>query len=136
MPDGAPLQRTLEVTIPASAAAGTAQDQAVGVVPYAGTVTAVSFVPEADITGAATNFRTFRLVNKGQTGAGTTVIASLAFSSSSVTATAFDERALTLSAVAGATTVAADDVLLWDETVSGTGLTAPGARVRVTIDRA
>lgn len=135
MADQAPLQRTLEATIPASAAAGTAQDQTVGVAPFAGTVSAVTFVPEADITGAATNYRTFRLLNKGSDGNGATVVASLAFSSGAVTASDFDEKAITLSAVAGATTVAEGDVLAWDETVAGTGLSSPGGRVRVTIDR-
>ena len=134
MAEQAPRQAVLRSTIPASAAAGTAQDQAIDSVPFAGTVSAVTFTPEAAITGAATNYRTFRVVNKGQDGSGSTVVASLAFSSSGVTAAAFDEKAIALSGVAGATTVAAGDVLIWDETTAGTGLSSPGGEVRVAVD--
>lgn len=134
MADTTPLQRTLTATLPA-VSAGTAQDQVIDTVPFAATVSAVTFTPEADITGAATNFRTFRVVNTGSDGNGTTVVASLAFSSSGVTASDFDEKDITLSAVAGATTVAQGDVLKWDETVAGTGLATPGGKVRVTLDR-
>lgn len=130
----APLVRKLEATIP-SAGAGTPQDQVVGECPFAGTVTSVSFTPEADITGQATNFRTFRLVNKGQDGTGTTEIAALAFSSGGVTASDFDERAITLSGTPANLNVAEGDILAWDETVSGTGLASPGGKVQVEISR-
>ena len=135
MGDKAPTIRKIQATIP-SAIAGAAQDQTVGEAPFAATVTSVSYTPEASITGTATNFRTLRLVNKGSDGAGTTVVASLAFSSGAVTATAFDEKAITLSAVEGATTVAQGDVLVWDETVTLTGLAAPGGLVQVEFTRA
>lgn len=134
MVDSAPLQRTISATIPA-ASAGAAQDQVIDVSPFAGTVSAVTFIPEADITGATTNYRTFRLVNVGSDGNGTTVVASLAFSSSAVTASDFDEKTITLSATAADLVVAAGDVLKWDETVAASGLASPGGRVRVTIDR-
>ena len=135
MGDKAPTIRKIQATIP-SAIAGDAQDQTVGEAPFAATVSSVSYTPEANITGTATNFRTLRLVNKGSDGAGTTVVASLAFSSGAVTATAFDEKAITLSAVEGATTVAQGDVLVWDETIAGTGLAAPGGLVQVELSRA
>lgn len=134
MVDTSPLQRVLETTVPA-VSAGTAQDQTISEAPFAGTVSLVEFIPEADITGAATNFRTFRVVNKGTDGNGTTVVASLAFSSSGVTASDFDSKAITLSATAANLVVAEGDVLAWDETVAGTGLATPGGKVRVTIDR-
>lgn len=134
MPDFTPLRRNLETTVPA-AIASAVQDQAVNLVPFDGVVTSVTFIPEADITGQATNYRTFRVVNTGADGNGTTVVASLAFSSGSVTATDFDEKPVTLSVVAGATTVAAGDVLKWDETVTGTGLASPGCKVIVAVDR-
>lgn len=134
MADKAPLVKTLTTTVPAAIAAA-AQDQTVGESPIAGTVTSVSFTPEADITGAATNYRTYSLVNKGSDGNGTTVVASLAFSSSGVTATDFDEKAITLSAVDGATTVADGDVLAWVEAVAASGLASPGGLVSVEITR-
>lgn len=136
MGTSAPLVRTIEANIPATAAASTA-DQIVGEAPFAGTVTGVSYTPEADITGAASPAsRTFTLVNKGQDGSGTTVVATLAMLSG-VNASDFDERALTLSEVEGATTVAAGDVLAFVSTaVGGTGLADPGGRVQVTVSRA
>jgi hypothetical protein len=104
MPESAPLVRSIQATIPALGAA-VAGDQTLGKAPFAGTVTAVTLVPEAAITGDNTNTRTLTLVNKGQTGAGSTVVATLAFTTG-VNGVAFDERAFTLSAVANATTVA------------------------------
>lgn len=52
-----------------------------------------------------------------------------------IAATDFDEKAITLSVVADATTVAAGDILAWDETVAGDGLASPGGKVQVEISR-
>lgn len=131
----APLVRKLEATIPAAGAA-VAQDQVIGEAPFAGSVTSVSFIPEADIAGQATNFRTFRVVNKGQDGNGSTEVASLAFSSGAVTASDFDEKAITLSGTAANLNVAEGDILAWVEDVTGTGLASPGGKVQVEISRA
>lgn len=130
----APLDRTIETTVPAAGAA-VAQDQVIGEAPFAGEVSAVTFTPEANITGQATNYRTFRVVNRGADGNGTTVVASLAFDGAGVTASDYDERAITLSAVAGATDVAQGDILAWDEVVTGTGLASPGGLVTVALSR-
>lgn len=135
MAEQTPLRRTTKTTVAASAAAGTAQSHTVDIAPFDGTVTAVTFTPDATVTGAATNYRTFTLVNKGQAGAGSTTVASLAFSSGSVVATGFDETAITLSGTPANLTVAAGDVLAWVETVAGTGLSSPGGVVSVVIDR-
>lgn len=133
-PESAPLTKKLTQTIPAAGAA-VAQDQTIGEAPFAGTVTSVTFTPEADVTGQATNFRTFSVVNKGADGNGATVVATLAFSSAPVAATDFDEKAITLSVVAGATTVAEGDILAWVEAVTGSGLASPGGLVQVEITR-
>jgi len=129
----APLERTLQATLPALGAA-VAGDQVVGEAPFAGTVTSVSYTPEAAITGDNTNTRTMTLVNKGQSGSGTTVIATLAFTTGN-NAAAFDEKQFVMSVVANATTVAAEDVLVAVETVAGTGLANPGGRVEVVLSR-
>ena len=134
MPDTAPLVNKLAATIP-SAIAAAAQDQAVGEAPFAGTVTAVTFTPEANITGQASNYRTFRLVNKGSDGNGSTVVASLVFDSGSVTANDFDERTITLSVTPANLVVAQGDILAWDEVVTGSGLASPGGLVQVEITR-
>ncbi len=111
-------------------------DQVVGEAPFAGRVVHVGFTPEAAITGAnSPASRTYTLVNKGQAGAGTTVVATLAMTSG-VNGVAFDEKTITLSAVAGATTVVEGDELAWISTaVGGTGLVDPGGQVEVEIAR-
>jgi hypothetical protein len=136
MADTAPLSRSISAEVPAQGTAGTVQDFVIGEAPYAGTVTEVTIIPEAAVTANATNYRTFRVVNKGQAGAGTTVVAS--FATDTVTTddlAAFDEKALTLSAVAGATTVAEGDVLVADETITAAGVAHGGYTIQVTISR-
>lgn len=129
----APLTREMDVDADA-VAAGSDASSVVGEAPFAGTVTSVTYAPVAAITGAATNNRTLSLVNRGQSGAGSTVIASLNYANGT-NAAAFDENAITLSVVAGATTVAAGDVLEWRSTHIGTGIADPGGRVAVTVSR-
>jgi hypothetical protein len=126
MPDSAPLVRKLTT--------GTAGDQTLGEAPYAGTVSDVSFTPEAAITGDNTNKRTFTLVNKGQAGAGSTVIATLDFVTG-VNGVAFDEKQFTLSGTAANLVVASGDILAVVEAVAGTGLANPGGLVQVEITR-
>lgn len=136
MADTAPLLRSISAEVPAQGTAGTVQDFVIGEAPYAGTVTEVTIIPEAAVTANATNYRTFRVVNKGQAGAGTTVVAS--FATDTVTTddlAAFDEKALTLSVVAGATTVAEGDVLVADETITAAGVAHGGYTIQVTISR-
>lgn len=135
MADTAPLVRKLVATAPVQATAGTAQDTVIGEVPFAGTVTSATIIPEAGITGQATNYRSFRVVNAGGDGAGTTVVASLAFSSGAVTATKNDEKTITLSGTPANLLVAEGDVLVFDETVTGDGLASPGGLVQVEITR-
>ncbi len=132
MTDQAPLLRTFEENVPAAAAA-TAQDQIIGRAPFAGRIVSVTLTPEASIAGTATNFRTFRLLNRGQNGTGTTVVASLAFDAATVTAAVFDERDIPVTTANA--TVAEGDILVWDEVVTGTGLASPGGQVRVNVSR-
>jgi hypothetical protein len=134
MPDSAPLDRKIQATV-AAAAAGVDNERNIGTAPFAGTVTSVTYAPDTVLTGANTESRTIVLVNKGLTGVGTTVIASKAFVST-VNAPADDETAITLSVVAGATTVAEGDVLAWQSThVGATGLADPGGLATVVITR-
>lgn len=135
MADSAPLVRVIDANVPAVSTAGNDDDTIVGQAPFNCTVTAVEYVPEAGITGAATNHRTFSLVNKGAAGSGSTTVASLAFDSGSVTATANNERAITLSGTAANLDLTAGDTLLWRSVHIGTGITDPGGLVRVTVAR-
>jgi hypothetical protein len=105
-------------------------------VPQSGVVTGVRYAALAAVTGAASPAsRTISVVNKGQTGVGTTVVASLALLSG-VNLVAFDEKDITLSVVADATTVVEGDILAVLSTpVGGTGLVDPGGTVTIDIGR-
>lgn len=134
MSESSPLKRTFSAVIPATAAAANFV-AAVCVAPFAGTVTAVQYIADTALTGANTESRTGRLHNRGQAGAGTTVVASKAFTSG-VNAAQYDATAITLSVVAGATDVAEGDVLTWESlNVGATGLADPGGTVIVEITR-
>lgn len=114
--------------------AGNDQSNEVAVAEFNGTVTSVTYSPNATITGAATNNRTFNLVNKGQTGVGAVVVATLNMGNGT-NAAAGDERAITLSGTPANLVVVAGDVLEWQSVHIGTGITDPGGLVKVTIDR-
>jgi hypothetical protein len=124
----------LDANLPATATA-VDYDQAVGDASKDGTVTAVTYTPEALITGADTNSRTLTIVNKGQAGAGNTVIATLALTAG-VNAPAFDEKPFVLSVVAGAKAVVEGDVLVAVSTHVGTGLADPGGKISISINPA
>ncbi len=124
----------LQVTVP-GAAIGASYDQAIGESPFKGTVVAASIIPEAAITGQATNFRRLRVVNKGQAGAGTAITSEYAFDAAGKNAVAFDELALTLDATLANRNVEAGDVLAFVSDAVGTGLVDPGGVVQVEVAR-
>lgn len=130
----APFVQVIERNVPAVSTAGNDDDTVLGQAPFDCTVTSVQYVPEAAITGAATNHRTVSLVNKGQAGAGTTSVAALTFDNG-VNAAANDERAITLSATPANLVLAAGDTLQWRSIHVLTGIADPGGVVRVTISR-
>lgn len=131
----APLVRILEGDVGA-AAAGDAQDEVVGEAPFAATVTGVTITPEAALTANATNYRTFRVVNKGTDGTGTTVVASFATDTpTDDDLVAFDEKAIPLSGTAANLDVAEGDILVADETVTGTGVAHSGYHIQIEISR-
>jgi hypothetical protein len=130
----APYVQVIERNVPAVSTANASDDTVIGQAPFDCTVTSVEYVPEAAITGAATNHRAFSLVNKGQAGSGSTTVATLAFDSG-VNATANNERAITLSGTAANLDLSAGDTLQWMSVAVGTGITDPGGVVRVTISR-
>lgn len=133
MPDTAPLIRRLQTTLPALGAA-VAGDQTLGEAPFAATLTSASITPEAAITGDNTNTRTLTIVNKGAAGVGTTVMATLAFTTGN-NGVAFDEKQFVLSVVANATSVAEGDIIAVVEAVAGSGLANPGGLVQIELTR-
>jgi hypothetical protein len=104
--------------------------------PFDGVVTAVTYTPVASVTGAASPAsRTLSLINKGQGGAGTTVMASLALVGG-VNLTAFDEKTLTKSVTAADLVVVAGDILEFrSAAVGGTGLVDPGGSGSIRFER-
>lgn len=128
-----PRIERLTADVPAVAAGATAST-AILEAPFAGSVTAVTYTPIANMTGDTTNTRTFTLVNKGADGNGTTVIATRAMITGQ-NATDFNEDALTLSVVADATTVAEGDILAWVSTFAASGLADPGGLVQIDVSR-
>lgn len=132
MPDTTPLVRNIEHPVPAVTIAADAETDLTEA-GFAGTVTKVDYIAATAIAGADTNSRTVVLVNKGA-GSGNTVIATKAFTNG-VNAAADAVTSVPLSVVAGATTVAAGDVLVWQSTHVGTGIVDPGGMVHVELSR-
>lgn len=126
--------RTLHADVPAATIAAT-QETIVGRAPYAGVVTEVRITPVATAVAAVTHFRTFTLINKGQAGAGTAVVAVLAQDTATTdNITAFVKRTMPLGAAADLV-VAEGDVLALVETVSGNGLAHAELLLGVDIQR-
>lgn len=133
--EGAPLSRTLDTQTVAATAAGADASGVYVRAPFNGTVTAASIITAVTLTGANTESRTVQLFNRGQAGAGTTLVASKAFVSG-VNATADDETALTLSVTAADLVVAEGDVLEFVSLhIGATGLAGPAFTGLVTISR-
>lgn len=122
----------LQAEIAAQGTAGAVQDFVIGEVSHGGKVREVTVIPEAGVTANATNYRTIQVLNKGQAGAGSTVVASLALDTPTTDdLVAFDEKTIPLSGTAANLTVAEGDVLAVDETVAGTGLAHGGYTIKV-----
>ncbi len=128
-----PLKRTLVIQAPA-VATNVDGSVVIGKAPFAGVVSAVGFIPNAAITGQATNTRRVAVTNRTSAGLGVNEAALLQFNSG-VNAVQYDEKAITLHGTPGNLVVAAGDVLTWDSTSPGTGLADPGGLVIVEITR-
>ncbi|GIE30165.1 hypothetical protein Ait01nite_032100 [Actinoplanes italicus] len=128
----APFGKVLQNPVQPEATAGNSRNANLFRVDSDGTVASVTYAPIAAITGANTNTRSVSLVNKGQSGAGNTVVATIQYNSG-VNAAASDENTVTLSGTPANLTVAAGDILQWQSTAVGTGIADPGGLVCVTV---
>lgn len=128
----APFTDFVERMVPGQATAGTDSAWNVDKAKFDGTLAAATYTPNAAITGDATNNRTFKIVNKGQDGSGTTVMASL---TTTANLAADDEATLTLSAVEGATDIAAGDILEFNSDANASGVADPGGLVVLALAR-
>lgn len=102
--------------------------------PYNLTITAASYAPVANITGAATNNRKVAVVNKGADGNGTDEVAALTYDNG-VNATDFNEDALTLSGTPANLDVDEGEILAWASTAPGSGIADPGGLATITYVR-
>lgn len=128
----APFTDFVERMVPGQATAGTDSAWNVDKAKFDGTLAAATYTPNAAITGDATNNRTFKIVNKGQDGSGTTVMASL---TTTANLAADDEATLTLSVVEGATDIAAGDILEFNSDANASGVADPGGLVVLALAR-
>lgn len=133
MTDTAPLNREEGAAVPA-VSAGSDATTIVCEAPFAGTITRVGYIPITAVTGADTNTRTLTVTNRGQSGSGSTVAATLALTNG-VNAAAKDEKAVTLSGTAANLVVAEGDVLTFESTHAASGLADPGGRVVIEFAR-
>lgn len=118
---------------PGHLTAGTAKEAAIGRAPFKCQVTAVEFIPSANVTGQATNFFTLNVRNRTQAGVGTAIPAALAFSSGAVAVVAQQPIAVTLSGTAAALILAEGDVITVEKAVTLTGLACPDGTVIVHV---
>lgn len=130
---GAPRVTAQQALVPGESTANASKTVIYARVQDAGTVTAVTYTPAADVAGHASNNRTLSLVNKGQAGTGSTTIATVTTNTSN-SLTGFDEKALTLSATAANLEVAAGDILAWISTHNASGVADPGGIVYFAVD--
>jgi hypothetical protein len=110
---------------PAQGTAATTESFDVCIAPFDGTLTEAAIIPLAALTAADTNFRTFTLQNRGQTGVGTTVMATLNTDVAGGNWVAHDQKNMALSGTAANLQFSVGDVLAIIETVGGTGATHP-----------
>ena len=116
----------------AAAADGT---EPLGRVPFNATITSITYLARAGITGANTDTRDVSVVNKGTDGLGSAVPGIVHFVSGN-NAVANKEKELTLSATAADLEVDEGDILaVVSAHVGSTGLADPGGVVLVKIAR-
>jgi len=115
----------------AQATPATTESFAVGECAFDATVTEAEIIPSGALTASDATNRTFTLRNKGATGAGTTVIATLTTNLAGGSWVANDAILMALSGTPGNLNVAAGDVLAVDETVASTGVAHPAMQVTV-----
>jgi hypothetical protein len=98
------------------------------------TVTAVRYIADATLTGAATNTRAIT-INRRTAGGSATVLATLQFNNA-INATAYASTTITLSGTPANLDVPAGDIITFASTHIGTGLADPGGTIEVDLTRA
>ncbi len=120
---------TTRMFCPGQATAGTLADWVIMRADSNITIPAVRFTPNAAITANGTNYFTLTLTNKGAAAAGSTAVATRAWSATN--SVAFVSETMTLSSTAADLNVASGDVLVLVRTVASSGLAMPDMTVTV-----
>ena len=128
MPAPHPYVETLQVPLPVTAAAKASWEGIVGVVPFAGTVTGVTYTPTVEEAESGTEYRKFKVEDL----ASGNVLAE--FSTKAAKIKAGTQQALTLNATAADLVVAAGDILKFKDT-STEGKETKGGLLTITIAR-
>lgn len=102
-------------------AIGTDKSYAIGKAPFRGTLISATLVFDVTQTGADTNYNVAKVLNGGQAGAGTTLMASLAFMSG-VNGTLLVPKVLTNQAAANLDFAAGDEFIFLSDQSNGNGL--------------
>lgn len=105
--------------------------QVVARAPFACTVQAITFTPDAAVVADATNNATLQVTNR-TTGGGSTAVAS-GTTTTGNGMTAFTPWTPSLSGTAANLNLAAGDVISIDKTVGGTGVLIPAGLVEITV---
>lgn len=136
----APLVRTIEASTVGCAAA-TDQNTIIGRVPFAGTITAVYYVPQAGVTGLtlATASRTYTVVNRGSSavsGTGTVSVATLINAVSGAGVNLIDNVPADFTLQTAANLVCSSgDVLELTSVHTTTGVLDPGGKIVCVLSR-
>ncbi|HSZ70235.1 MAG TPA: hypothetical protein VK756_07725 [Solirubrobacteraceae bacterium] len=122
------LSTTILVELGVTSAAKTSYEDIVAVVPFAGTVTGVTYTPEAEEGESGTEYRVFKVEDLTSS----QVLAE--FSTKAAKIKAAEQKALTLNATAADLVVKAGDILKWKDT-STEGKETKGGVLKITIAR-
>ena len=123
------LGHTVAAPFPATAAANSVPETTIGEAQWAGVVTEVSIISEAALTAADATARTLTIYNRGQAGAGTTVVATLVTNLAGGDWVANDEKMFTLTATTADRAFAAGDVFECVETVAGAATARAASKI-------
>jgi len=116
--------RTVVVGV-GSVSAGSTTDVPIWAAPFRCKIRACYIIPQADITGAATNYMTLKIVNKGSDGSATKTVASKAFTNG---VNASDYTRTSLGDVSN-NELNEGEVLQFKKEESGTGMAMPDLAV-------
>lgn len=116
------INTVVQADLAPTAAASSVPENTLGEAQFAGVVTEATIISEANLTADNTNNRTLTIFNRGQTGAGTTVVATYQTNVAGGSLVANDEKSLTLSPTPANLVFARGDVFECVETVAGSGV--------------